>query len=103
MNRHTLIWILLVVWIALMATSFAVYMTTEPTGDSFQRGLNRLRLFFTWQGAALLAAMISVMAVRGLAADAGRAVKAAGYLPIVVSGVLWTAVIAAATFAIVTA
>ena len=36
-------------WIAAWAWSLIGFATTEPTGDGFTRGMNRVRAFFMWQ------------------------------------------------------
>ncbi|MEO0692488.1 MAG: hypothetical protein AAFY90_06405 [Pseudomonadota bacterium] len=40
------------VWVLAYGYSFAVFALTEPTGDGFVRGMNRVRVFFGWQGVA---------------------------------------------------
>lgn len=59
MNGQTGRWrvgVLATLWVGLYAASFAAYMLTEPTGDSFTRGANRLAVFAGWQLAAALVA-----------------------------------------------
>ena len=55
MNKRT-IWILFWIWLAVYAGSFVSCAVTEPTGDSFLRGVNRLGVFFGWQVLATLLA-----------------------------------------------
>lgn len=58
MTRRNWIWLLLALWITLYAASFIVAHATAPTGDSFLRGMNRLMVFFQYQG---LAAVVAVL------------------------------------------
>ncbi|WP_425416976.1 hypothetical protein [Oricola indica] len=49
--------VLLAVWAGLFIWSFIQFSITEPTGDSFTRGLNRVTGFLGWQLAAGLVAV----------------------------------------------
>lgn len=51
-TKRTLLWSLFALWLLTYGWSFFVYQTTEPTGDSFTRGLNRISAFLGWQVAA---------------------------------------------------
>ena len=55
---HILAPILLAVWAALYVWSFIAFAITEPTDFGFTRGMNRISLFFGWQFAAGLAAIV---------------------------------------------
>lgn len=39
-------------WVLAYGYSFSVFTLTEPAGDGFVRGMNRVRAFFGWQGVA---------------------------------------------------
>lgn len=47
-----LLWLMLVVWLAVYVWSFRVMITTDPSGDGFTHGINRLVGFMTWQTVA---------------------------------------------------
>lgn len=49
---------LLVLWAATYLASFIVPALSEATGDGFTRGLNRVTIFFGWQIAAGMMALI---------------------------------------------
>lgn len=51
-TKRTLLWSLFALWALTYAWSFVVFQTTEPTGDSFTRGLNRISSFLGWQVSA---------------------------------------------------
>jgi magnesium-transporting ATPase (P-type) len=51
-TKRTLLWSLFALWLLTYAWSFVVFQTTEPTGSSFTRGLNRISNFLGWQVAA---------------------------------------------------
>jgi hypothetical protein len=44
----------LALWAIAWGWSFAAFVMTEPTGDSFTRGMNRVTTFLGWQMAAAL-------------------------------------------------
>lgn len=58
MTRMTWIWLLFALWAGLYAASFIVAHGTAPTGDGFTRGLNRLMVFFQYQIAAAVVAIV---------------------------------------------
>lgn len=51
-TKRTLLWSLFALWLLTYAWSFVVFQTTDPTGDSFTRGLNRVSAFLGWQVSA---------------------------------------------------
>ncbi len=53
-------WIALgcVTWLVAFVWSFVGMWLTEPTGDGFTRGLNRLEGFFLWQIVAVILALV---------------------------------------------
>lgn len=53
-TKRTLLWSLFALWLLTYGWSFVVYQTTDPTGDSFTRGLNRISNFLGWQVAAAI-------------------------------------------------
>ncbi len=55
----TRIWlaVLMAFWLLAFGYSFVVYVTTEPSGDGFTRGLNRVTAFLAWQAIAGLLAL----------------------------------------------
>lgn len=66
MTQRTVVWLLVLAWAAAWAGSFVAFWLTDPTGDSFTRGLNRLMAFLAWQlGAGFLGGLVW-MAGRGL-------------------------------------
>ncbi len=50
--QRTVVWGLVAVWAATWVGSFLVFQLTDPSGDGFTRGLNRLMAFLGWQLAA---------------------------------------------------
>ena len=83
------VWILLAVWLAAYAWSFASFFTVEPTGDGFTRGLNRVTQFFGWQiGAGLIAFIIWQL---GRAFERGSAGRWLCRLPIALAAALFAA------------
>jgi hypothetical protein len=83
-------------WAALFLASFIVVQTTEPTGEGFARGLNRLASFMTWQGVAFGLAVISAFVTSR--AGGPRNFKLIGYGPLVVSVVLLAMLVAIIAF-----
>lgn len=53
-TKRTLLWSLFALWLLTYVWSFVVFQSTEPTGDSFTRGLNRISNFLGWQVAAAI-------------------------------------------------
>jgi hypothetical protein len=80
--------LLAALWLALFLCSFAVFLVIQPTGDNFARGLNRMSAFLTWQGAALVVAMLTAVVTRLLGVKAGRNAKLLGYAPLAVNAML---------------
>lgn len=58
MSRRTWIWALLALWAGVYAASFLVAWQTTPNGDGFTRGLNRVMVFFQFQIAAGVLALV---------------------------------------------
>ncbi len=57
--------ILLAAWALAFAWSGFAGLTTQPDGDGFARGLNRVGLFLGWQGVAGLIALAAFAVGRG--------------------------------------
>ncbi len=55
-GKRLLLIVLLAIWTLAWGYSFVAFATTEPSGDGFTRGMNRMTVFFGWQLAAALAA-----------------------------------------------
>lgn len=53
-TKRTLLWSLFALWLLTYVWSFVVFQTTQPTGSSFTRGLNRISDFLGWQVAAAI-------------------------------------------------
>lgn len=69
------VWILFGLWAAIWVWSLIFLAITEPSGDGFTRGLNRVAGFLGWQGvAAALAVAVWIMG-RGLAGGARWATR----------------------------
>lgn len=54
-------------WAAAFALSLYLAAGTEPTGDGFTRGLNRIGTFFRWQFLAFALAIVTWISARGRA------------------------------------
>jgi hypothetical protein len=89
---------LAVLWLALFVASFVVLLTTEPVGDGFTRGLNRLAAFMTWQGVAFAPAVVCAFLTYRAGDEAGRDGKLIGYGPLAVSVLLIGLLIAIIAF-----
>ncbi len=72
MTRTRLVWLLLGLWLALFLWSLPAARGTEPTGDSFVRGMNRVGVFMGWQLAALIPGIAAYAASRPLPPGALR-------------------------------
>jgi hypothetical protein len=60
-------WIGLILWALAFAASFIVTGMTDPTGDGFTRGLNRVTTFLGWQAAAGLIGIVLWVVGNGFA------------------------------------
>ena len=52
MGGRTVLWGLIGLWGLLFAGAFIAFAMTDPTGDGFTRGINRVMAFLGWQLAA---------------------------------------------------
>ena len=75
-------------WLVVFLVSFAVLILTEPTGDGFTRGLNRLASFMTWQGVAFAPAVVAAYLTYRAAGKAEPHSKPLGYGPLATSVLL---------------
>ncbi len=66
MTRTRLVWAALALWLVCFGMGFVAFSRTEPTGDSFLRGANRLGVFLLWQLAGTVPAIIAFVAARAL-------------------------------------
>ena len=57
----------LTLWALAFAASFVMTGMTDPTGDGFTRGLNRVTTFLGWQGAAGLIGIVLWVVGNGFA------------------------------------
>jgi len=89
--RQLLVWLAAGLWAGLFAYAFIAFQATAPTGDGFTRGYNRVGVFLTWQGYALIAAIAAWILGRN-ARRASPATKAAARLPLVISGLFFLGV-----------
>ncbi|NQU38776.1 MAG: hypothetical protein HQ523_02370 [Lentisphaerae bacterium] len=93
MQRRWVINVLVILWVALVALAFIQYSATEATDSGFTRGFNRIGLFLKWQAAALLTAFFAWQSARRARPTLGRAKTWPGYVPIVLSGGFFLAII----------
>jgi hypothetical protein len=92
MTRNRLVILTLGIWTALFALSFVLLFTLEPTGDGFVRGLNRVAAFLIWQGVAFIAAVIALLAGRGISSDTPGA-RWFSRIPVIVQSLMLLALI----------
>jgi uncharacterized oligopeptide transporter (OPT) family protein len=78
------IWVfgLAALWLVLFVLSFVMAAVTEPTGDSFVRGMNRIGVLLGWQFAALIAAIAALVAALSRPRPRSLGVRLAGYGPL---------------------
>lgn len=85
-------------WLALFLASFVALQLTAPQGEGYARGLNRIAAFLTWQGAALVVAVVGALVMRGAAAAVREKWRWFGFGPLVVSLVVVVAVVGMIAF-----
>lgn len=90
MTRRVL-WIGLVLWALAFAASFLTLVLTEPTGDGFTRGLNRVTNFLGWQVAAGLIGIVLWVVGNGL--ERGTWPRRLSRAPAAVFGLLVAAIV----------
>ena len=86
--RPAVIYGLAGLWLIAFLGAFVAFQVTEPTGDSFTRGLNRVSSFLGWQIVAVFASVACAIATHGTDKEAKPWLRRVGYAPLVVSGVL---------------
>jgi len=84
--------LLLALWAMAFALSFILFAITEPSGDGFTRGINRVSLFLGWQAIAGLLAVAAFGVSRPLNGAAGM--RRAASVPLAVSGAVGIAFVA---------
>lgn len=85
MQAKQLVYALAAVWLVLFAISFVALQFVETSGDETRRNLLRVATFLTWQGAALVAAIVVAFVANRAAARGVEKVKLAGYAPLAFS------------------
>jgi hypothetical protein len=91
MERRKLTWALLTLWAGIYAWSFIVFQITEPTGDSFTRGLNRVTAFLGWQ---VVAGIVAIAIWRTATAFPKRSLaRWLGRLPATLAALLFAAIV----------
>lgn len=80
-------WLLAVLWALFWAGSFLVFSLTEPTGDGFTRGLDRLGRFAGLQAAAGAVAVVLWLAGRRAFAR-GTALRWLSRVPLLLAALL---------------
>lgn len=81
--------VLAVAWLAAVLGSFIAFGVTEPTGDGFVRGFNRITVFLQWQGAAFFLGLISACVFRVFGNKRENRLWWLSHAPFFVSGALW--------------
>ncbi|MFQ5526304.1 MAG: hypothetical protein ACE5GX_08580 [Thermoanaerobaculia bacterium] len=92
------LWLGLIVWLLAFGMSIVLAAISDPVGDGFTRGINRIGTFFRWQFLAFAAAIYVWLFGRGLA-DPPRHLQLTTRVPIYVQcllGLVGVAVVAAA-------
>lgn len=82
--RRFMLTALFAIWALAYAYSFAAYGLTEPSGDGFTRGMNRVSLFLGWQGIAGVLA-VAIFGVSRNWPDA-TSVRRLGSVPLALAG-----------------
>ena len=81
--------VLAVAWLAAVLGSFIAFFMTEPAGDGFVRGFNRITVFLQWQGAAFFIGLISGCLFRVFGDRREGWLWWLSHAPFFVSGALW--------------
>ena len=97
-GRRMAVVALVAMWALAFGLSFFLFMTTEPTGDGFTRGINRVGLFFGWQGVAAILALAAFGVSRSLAGSDG--LRRAASIPLVITGLVIAGIGAAIAYAL---
>ena len=91
-RQNQLVALLLAAWAGLYIWSFIGFSVTEPTGDGFTRGMNRVSVFLLWQFVAGIVAVPVYMV--GRAQARGSALRWASRLPLALAIALIAAIAA---------
>jgi hypothetical protein len=83
-DRHISLKLLLLIWAIIMGISVFGYALTDPEGDGFARGMNRVVSFLSWQIAGLVLALVCLF-LRA-AVDRGRPLRWLALVPALVAG-----------------
>lgn len=95
--RHIVLRLLLALWLVAMVVSVVGYAVTEPTGDSFARGMNRVVIFFGWQVAGIVLALLCLFFRHEV--TPGTPLRWISLVPIAVAGLLVAALAALFAYA----
>ena len=82
-TRHLLLIGLLALWLIAFVYAFVAFATSDPTGDGFTRGLNRVGRFLGWQGIAGLIALAAFGVSR--AWPKGAAIRKIAQIPFMIA------------------
>ncbi|MEL7345279.1 MAG: hypothetical protein AAFN59_10535 [Pseudomonadota bacterium] len=91
-GRRLVVIVLLTLWLMAFALSIALFVLTEPSGDGFTRGVNRITVFAGWQGIAGMLALAGFGVSRPLKGAQG--VRRSASVPLGITGALWLAIFA---------
>lgn len=94
MDAKNIVYALAVAWLLLFAASFLTLELYEETGNASAQMLNRIATFLTWQGIALIAAVVLALVTQRAVARGVDKVKFAGYVPLALSTFVVVAFIA---------
>ncbi|MBV0910798.1 hypothetical protein [Anianabacter salinae] len=100
MTFARLVLVLLLLWGAAYAWSVIGFHLTEPTGDGFTRGSNRVMVFFGWQCVA--AVVGAAIWLAGNRLEAGTTVRQLSRVPLILAALLVAALGALLLFVIIT-
>ena len=75
--------VLLTAWVLAAAYSVYGFLTTEPIGDGFTRGLNRISTYLGWQGVAAMIA-VPIYAI-GRKWPKGATVRSLSWVPLAIA------------------
>lgn len=83
-ENKTILWSVL--WLLCFSMAFLHTYMTDPTGDGFTKGMNRVAIFFGWQLAAVITAIVAVVVSRGLSKLESATLRRIGIVPVSVMG-----------------
>lgn len=94
--------VMVAIWGVLFVVSIVAAAMTEKTGDSFVRGMNRVFIFFWWQCAAFVFAVISFVAARRNALSLPKSWRIGGMIPICIHALMVLFIVGVIVFTIAT-